>query len=115
MPLQRGNPNWTKGKSGNPGGRPKAIVELKKLCQEATPKAIRKVIRLINSEDERVALAAAQTVIERGYGKPTQHVEATVNFFDRLSDVERRTLETALAALAGDARDDASGPAPLQH
>lgn len=63
------------GKSGNPGGRPKldAVVrEALDLARNAAPRAMGQVIKLIDSKDERVSLAASSAIIDRVYGKPTQ-------------------------------------------
>ena len=62
----------------NPGGRPKLPAEIRDLAQLASPRAIEKVIELMGNEDPRVALAAAQVILDRGYGKPVQSVDARV-------------------------------------
>jgi hypothetical protein len=65
----RGLVPFPKGKSGNPGGRTKQFAQCQRLCREASPDAARRLIELIQSEDERVALMAADKVFERAWGK----------------------------------------------
>lgn len=106
---------WSKGKSGNPGGRPKGAVEIKSLCQENSPEAMKRIFQLMKSKDERVALAAAQTVLDRGYGKPTQHVEANVSFMDKLTEDEQCAVLAALETLARDASGSEAGTSETHH
>lgn len=63
------------GKSGNPGGRPKENAEVKALAREYGPEAISKLVELLRGSDARVAKAAADSLLDRGYGKPGQSVE----------------------------------------
>ena len=65
----RGLVPFRKGQSGNPGGRTKQFAQCQRLCREASPDAARRLIELIQSEDERVALMAADKVFERAWGK----------------------------------------------
>jgi hypothetical protein len=65
----RGLVPFPKGKSGNPGGRTK---QFERLCREASPDAARRLIELMQSEDERVALMAADKVFERAWGRPKE-------------------------------------------
>jgi hypothetical protein len=60
--------------SGNPGGRTRALAEVMGLAREASPRAIQRMIELIDSDDERVALMAAEKVLERAWGKPREAV-----------------------------------------
>jgi hypothetical protein len=60
------------GQSGNPGGRTVAFAECQSLAREASPYAMNRLIGLIASEDERVALMAADKVLERAWGKPKE-------------------------------------------
>src|ERR1700720_2162279 len=69
----RGLVPFPKGKSGNPGGRTKQFAQCQRLCREASPDAARRLIELIQSEDERVALMAADKVYERAWGKPKDY------------------------------------------
>jgi hypothetical protein len=67
MPVGRPFP---KGVSGNPGGRPKVVVEVKRILEDAAPKAATKIGQLIDHEDPKIAIAAAKDVIDRLMGKP---------------------------------------------
>lgn len=73
----RGKP-FQKGKSGNPGGRPKRTEEERQLieaCRAKTPEALAVVADLMdNSTNDRVRLAAAQYIIDRGYGKAPERI-----------------------------------------
>ena len=53
----------------------------------------------------RSRLGQAQ-VLDRGWGKPTQEVEANVNIFDQMSDDEQKTMLAALKALTGDEQSE---------
>ncbi len=50
---------------------------MRELARQHGGKAIAKVIELIDDPDHRIALAASQEVLNRGYGKPVQGVEVT--------------------------------------
>ena len=69
----RGLVPFPKGKSGNPGGRTKQFAQCQRLCREASSDAARRLIELMQSEDERVALMAADKVFERAWGKPKEY------------------------------------------
>lgn len=72
---------FVKGKSGNPGGRPKKKPEeydLKAACKLKAPEALEELYRLMKeSKDENIRKAAAIAIMERGYGKPRQEMELT--------------------------------------
>jgi hypothetical protein len=64
------NPHrWVKGQSGNPNGRPKLPFDIKTLAKARSRKAFEKICALIDSPDERVALAAAKEVMDRAWGR----------------------------------------------
>jgi hypothetical protein len=44
-------------------------------------------------------IAAAIAVLDRGWGKPTQAIDANVSFFDGLTDHDRQALLAALEAI----------------
>ena len=68
------------GVSGNPNGRPKKVASLAKIAEENSEKAMRKLASLLDSDDPRVALQAAQALLDRSMGKPTQtNVNVTKN------------------------------------
>src|SRR5688572_7442090 len=68
---------FKKGKSGNPGGRPKKDPELKEIFNAASPKAAYTLVMLMDHEDPKIALAAADKVLDRSLGKPVQAMEHT--------------------------------------
>lgn len=65
---------FEKGKSGNPGGRPKENAEVKELARTHGPRAIERLAEIMNSSDERAAAAASNALLDRGYGKPAQAI-----------------------------------------
>ena len=66
---------FEKGKSGNPGGRPKEVAEVRELAKKHGPAAIKRLVALMDSENERTAVAACQALLDRGYGKPPASIE----------------------------------------
>jgi hypothetical protein len=74
---------FAKGSSGNPNGRPKRTPEeldLIAACKAKTPQALDTMVEIMErGENERNRLAAAQAIIERGYGKPTQPIEGNLD------------------------------------
>lgn len=68
---------WKPGQSGNPNGRPRKLRLLSDIADTHSEAALLKVVELMNSTDERIALVAAQTILDRVMGKPKQSVETT--------------------------------------
>jgi hypothetical protein len=60
------------GQSGNPSGKGGLFHEAQRICREASPQAARRMVELMNSDDPRVALLAADKVLERAWGKPKE-------------------------------------------
>jgi|SRR6185436_3094417 len=66
------------GKSGNPGGMTKEqraqIAVVRSAALEHCPQAIRELVELMNSTDPKVKLAACNSILDRGMGKPAQAI-----------------------------------------
>jgi hypothetical protein len=63
---------FTKGQSGNPGGRPKHDLEVKQLAREYTAEAIERLATWMRGKNATASVAAAQAILDRGWGKPAQ-------------------------------------------
>ena len=69
------NGRFSKGKSGNPGGRPRDEQKVAELARSYTREAIETLADLMRSDnDERVRGTAAQALLDRGWGKPKVEV-----------------------------------------
>lgn len=95
------------GRSGNPGGRPKRTTEefeLLRACEAKAPEALDTILDLMtNAKQDTVKLAAATYIIERRYGKPTEHKEVRTGALDDLPREDLKRLRDELAAsLAAD-------------
>lgn len=66
---------FEKGKSGNPGGRPKTPPEVKAMFEAKGPEAFKLLSEHLTHEDARIAQAAALAILDRAYGKPVQQIE----------------------------------------
>ena len=68
---------WKPGQSGNPGGRPKVVAEVRELARQYGYEAIQRLVVLLHSSNEAVSIRAAEALLDRGYGRPMQGVELT--------------------------------------
>lgn len=65
-----GSGRWVAGGgSPNPAGRPTMPAEIRQALEAATPKALARLIELLDSDDERTVLVAAKELMDRAYGK----------------------------------------------
>lgn len=68
---------FEKGKSGNPGGRPKAVMPdgrtLAEAAREHSPAALQVLLDALKRPD--TAFAAAKELLDRGFGRAPQSVE----------------------------------------
>ena len=86
---------FVKGQSGNPGGRPGGVGEIREIAREHTEPAIGILVAVMNdagaSPSSRVAAAA---LLDRGWGRPAQTIDASINshqsFAEALQEISER-------------------------
>src|SRR5262245_44086824 len=74
---------FQKGQSGNPGGRPKEISEVKELAREHMPAAIDALVSIMNNTkaSDAARVSAATALLDRSYGKAPQHIDAEIGSY----------------------------------
>lgn len=86
----------------NPNGRPKKVLtaaelfeqqikrDLKAAAKQHSPEAFRFLLDTMRDTTAGVQhrLNAATQILDRGWGKPTNHTEISVGVYDKLSDEE---------------------------
>lgn len=67
---------WEKGQSGNPAGR-KAEDDgnIRDLSRAHTEEAVRTLVKNLKAKSERTQVAAAEALLDRGWGKPKQDID----------------------------------------
>jgi hypothetical protein len=66
---------FVKGQSGNPGGRSAGLTHLRELAREKTEVALNTLIYVCeHGESDAARVAAANAILDRGYGKPAQAI-----------------------------------------
>ncbi len=85
------------GQSGNPSGRPRGLKAVEEAARAHTALAISTLAEIARSKKAPAAarVSAAEALLDRGWGKPKQAVEATLSF--DLSEMIRKGRERALA------------------
>jgi hypothetical protein len=62
------------GQSGNPGGRPKEAAEVRELARSYTVEALEALAGLMRSGPPAVSARAAEALLERAWGRPSQEI-----------------------------------------
>ena len=89
MTNPTGKGGFQKGQSGNPGGRSKLPADIREAFKAKAPQALEVLTRCLQSGDDRIAMMAAQAILDRGYGKPTQSIDAMMIRFATSSNCPR--------------------------
>ena len=89
---------WRPGQSGNPNGQSGTYGEAISLARKAAPDAVRRLIELMGSDDERVAAVACNSILDRALGKPReQPAEPETRFQDMTADQRLEWAEGLVA------------------
>ncbi len=97
---------FVKGQSGNPGGRPKEIAHVRELARSRTVEAVETLTDIMRNPDEPAAarVRAAETLLDRGWGRPTQPISGEDGKAIETHNLHALTDDQLLAiALAGSA------------
>ena len=87
-----GNPNWTKGVSGNPGGRPKVLEEVRELARQYTETAMKALADIVGNErcPPAARVAAATAILDRGYGRAPQSLTVKGSIEQHIIELVRK-------------------------
>lgn len=96
-PVRTTRGTFAPGQSGNPGGRVGLPADIRARLEAAAPEAVDRLIELVRSEDDRVALAASEALLSRLFGKPAQAVDATITKQTDIGQAHLRILQELAA------------------
>ena len=82
------------GRSGNPGGRPKLLQSVTDLARAETEQNIQTLVAVRDDNDapHGARIAASNALLDRGWGKPAQTMNANVNEKRSATDWTRAEL-----------------------
>jgi hypothetical protein len=92
----RGRP-FPKGTSGNPKGRPKEHEDVKRAAREYTVESIARLAHWMRSDDPRASVMAAEKLLDRGWGRPSQDLKLQGDLLPGLAEIVRQARERAIA------------------
>ena len=93
----RGRP-FKPGQSGNPGGRPKMPEDVREAFRALVPEAIQTIVYVMrHGKKDKDRTDAANSIIDRAYGKPTQMQDISLDMaggLDVTAQIRRVLLES---------------------
>jgi hypothetical protein len=100
---------WKPGQSGNPGGRPKILIEVTQAARERTMAALETLDTIMHSAQASAAarVSAAVAILERGWGKAPQTM--TVRRDGELRDLSDAELIAIASGAAEGIETNGSG------
>jgi len=93
---------FEKGRSGNPGGRPREHGEIRELARKHTDLALRTLVEIAErGENESARVTAANALLDRGWGKPAVPVadELPVKITFKIGDRDIRPPKDVTPAM----------------
>ena len=111
MANPTGRGGFQKGKTGNAGGRPRALAGVMEEARKHTLDAIRVLSELMcGAKSESVRLNAAEAILSRGWGRPVQAFQIDSHFATRkLNELNKHELakfEQRLATASEEGEDE---------
>ena len=78
MPRRANSTSFRPGQSGNPNGRPRILADVQQAARAHSADAIKTLSDIMNNPKAPAAarISAACALLDRGYGKPLQTVDA---------------------------------------
>jgi hypothetical protein len=106
MANPSGRGGWAKGVSGNPGGaKRRHISDLSREARQHASLAIGVLVKICRNGIEPNRLLAAREILDRGYGRPIQMIDASL-VARKLSEMSPDQLVGLEARLLTSAADD---------
>jgi len=105
---------WKPGQSGNPSGNSGEYGRTVRLARQAAPYAVQRLIQLMDSEDERVAAVACNSILDRAFGKPGLVKEEKEDLETRLANMIREERLARMQELLAPMRQYLHEPAEEQ-
>ena len=104
---------FRKGVSGNPGGKSKALANVRVLARSYSREAIETLAKLMrNKKYPGVQVAAANAILDRAYGKPSTDPERG----EHLTITIKQIVNGRLEVVGGNANGhDAKSPLVIEH
>jgi hypothetical protein len=92
--------SWQPGQSGNLAGRPRVIADVRELARQHTQEAVGVLKRIMYDPKAAAAarVSAANAILDRGWGKPRQPIDASVETMS--PEVVKQREETRARAIA---------------
>jgi hypothetical protein len=104
MSNPSGAGGFLRGKSGNPGGRPRSLANVMHEARRHTQPALATLVKLMKgARSEAVRLGAAEAILSRAWGKPVQSLQLDGHFISKklteLAPEELTVLEERLSLM----------------